>query len=187
MIARGGLLVGLMPMKDRARHSSLANYRERVGGASVRRMQYQRQIHRGRERREACERPLRRIPHACISRAHPVPWQSDFADGANRVALTRDRFEHVERVMFGMFKLLGMKSHGRINDARILSPEFDYPAIGRGPDSRHHHGRYSRIIRPLDCAARVGILVSVEMNVAVDHFIRIAGMRRVRIASGVPR
>jgi hypothetical protein len=25
------------------------------------------------------------------------------------------------------------------------------------------------------------------MNVAVDHFIRIAGMRRVRIVSGVPR
>src|SRR5208282_6799999 len=109
------------------------------------------------------------------------------ADGANRAALTRDCLEHRERVMFVMFEPLGMKSHGRINDARIPAPEFDRPAIRRGPNSRHNHRRYSRIHRPLDCAGRVGILVSVEMNVAVDHYTRIAGMRRVRIVSYVAR
>ncbi len=83
-----------MPMKDRARHSSLANYRERVGGASVRRMQNQRQIDRGGELGEACQRQLGRVPRARISRARAVPWQSDFADGTNRAALTRDRIEH---------------------------------------------------------------------------------------------
>jgi hypothetical protein len=35
-------------------------------------------------------------------------------------------------------------------------------------------------MRALDCAGRVGILVSVEMNVAIDHYFRKAGMRRVR-------
>jgi len=86
-----------------------------------------------------------------------------------------------------MLKLLGMESHGRINDARIAPPEFDCPAIGRGPNPRHDHRRYAGIQRPLDCARRVGILVSVEMNVAVDHFIRIAGMRRARIVARVAR
>ena len=43
------------------------------------------------------------------------------------------------------------------------------------------------VARTLDCAERVGILVSVEMNVAVDHFILKAGMRRVRIFARVTR
>ena len=39
----------------------------------------------------------------------------------------------------------------------------------------------------LDCAGRVGILVNVKMNVGVDHFFRIAGMRRARIVARVTR
>ena len=45
----------------------------------------------------------------------------------------------------------------------------------------------SRVARKLDCAGRVGILVSVEMNVGIDHFFRIAGMRRARIVALVTR
>jgi len=47
--------------------------------------------------------------------------------------------------------------------------------------------RARAIARALDCAGAVGILVSVEMNVAVEHFFRVAGMRRARIAAVVLR
>ncbi|MGB0059105.1 hypothetical protein, partial [Candidatus Binatus sp.] len=43
------------------------------------------------------------------------------------------------------------------------------------------------IVRALDCGGGVGILVSVEMNVAVDRLFRVAGMRRARIAAVVLR
>jgi len=56
------------------------------------------------------------------------------------------------------------------------------PAAGAGRAAPHLTS-----VRALDCAGRVGILVSVEMNVAVDHLFRIAGMRRVRIGARRPR
>ena len=45
-----------------------------------------------------------------VARALAVPWQSDFADRANRVALTRNHLEHFASVIFTMFKALRMKS-----------------------------------------------------------------------------
>jgi len=63
-----------------------------------------------RRAREACEHRLRRVEYGGVARALAVPWQPDFADGANRVALARDHLEHVARVIFTMFKSLGMKS-----------------------------------------------------------------------------
>jgi len=53
-------------MKDRARHVRLANYRERLGGACVRRMNYQRQIERDCNAREAGEHHLRGVEHGRV-------------------------------------------------------------------------------------------------------------------------
>ena len=74
-----------------------------------------------------------------------------------------------------------------MDDTRIRPGEFEHFAIGRGADPGHDYRRGARVARPLDCARRVGILVSVEMNVAVDHYFRIAGVREGRMAGRVAR
>jgi len=93
-------------MKDRARHVRLANYRERLGGACVRRMNYQRQIERDCNAREAGEHHLRGVEHGRVPGALAVPRQSDFADRANRIALPHEHLEHRARVIFAMFKIV---------------------------------------------------------------------------------
>ena len=65
--------------------------------------------------------------------------------------------------------------------------EFDYTAIGCGADSGHDNRRDAGGAGALDCGGRVGILVSVKVNVAVDHYLRIAGVRAGRIAGRVAR
>lgn len=69
----------------------------------------------------------------------------------------------------------------------MLARELEHLAIRRRPDSRYDNGGNGCIERALDRAGRVGILVSVEMNVAVDHSIRIAGVREGRMEAGVTR
>jgi hypothetical protein len=70
---------------------------------------------------------------------------------------------------------------------RNFRPSSITARFDAGPTPGTTHRRYSRIARMLDCAGRVGILVNVKMNVGVDHFFRIAGMRRARIVARVTR
>jgi hypothetical protein len=74
-----------------------------------------------------------------------------------------------------------------MDDAGMPAREFEHFAIRRRPDSGRDYRGNARVEGPLDHAGRVGILVSVEVNVAVDHSIRIAGVRERRIEAGVER
>jgi hypothetical protein len=99
-----------MPVKNRARHSGLADNRERLAGAFMWRMYYQRQVSLDRCARESCEHQLRRVEHRGVPCPIAVPWQADFANRTNRRAFAGDQFERLARVIFAMFKSFGMKS-----------------------------------------------------------------------------
>ena len=74
-----------------------------------------------------------------------------------------------------------------MDDTGMPARELEHFAIRRGADSGRDYRGNARVERTLDRAGRVGILVSVEVNVAVDHSIRIAGVREGRIEADVAR
>jgi hypothetical protein len=135
----------------------------------MRRVEDQREIQFGGESSEAGETGFRLRVDGGVFRALSVPGQADFSDCADRVALARDHFEHGVGFDVGLFEALGMKSEGWMHDAGILAREVDDFAIRLGTDAGHDYRRHIRVKRALDTGRRVGILVSVEMNVRVDH------------------
>src|SRR5258708_40220744 len=81
-----------------------------------------------------------------------------------------------------------MKADRGINDAGKFAREIDHLAIGFGSDAGDEHRGDACVQRALDCARGVGILVSVEMKVSVDHTIPQSynSRRSVRMALAVP-
>src|SRR5260370_23531866 len=150
-------------------------------------------MHLHRDSRESCEAGLRGRLDVGVGCVLAVPWQADFSDCTNRAALARDHVENRVGVEISQFKSLRMKSDRWINDAGKSVREIDYFAIRRRPYARHDHRRDAGVQRTLDWARRVGILVSVEMNVTLyQMFLHITSQsynsrRIVRMAFGVTR
>src|SRR5579862_4369662 len=62
-----------------------------------------------------------------------------------------------------------MKSNRCMDEPRMLRGQLQHATIRGWRDSRYDDRLHPRGTRPLDQAAAVSILVSVEMDVAVDH------------------
>src|SRR5258708_9851080 len=81
------LLVGFVPMKNRAPNFRVANYCERLGGAPMGCVEDQREIHFCRDSSKTREPRFRARIDIGVVRAFAVPWQADFSDCTDRIAL----------------------------------------------------------------------------------------------------
>src|SRR5882757_367039 len=71
------LLVGFVPVKNRAANFRGADYFERLDGASMRRVENQREIQFSRDTSELREPHVRLCIDIGVCCAHAVPWQPD--------------------------------------------------------------------------------------------------------------
>jgi hypothetical protein len=111
-----------------------------------------------------------------------IPGHPDFADSTPQIRLGPNQLEGFFDVTGGQFESLGMEAAGWVDDSSEAACQVEDALVGYASGPGCDDGGNARFKSALDCAGGVGILVSVKMNVAIDHLILLGPTLIVRLA-----
>src|SRR5579864_3667865 len=156
-------------MENRAPDSGVINDLECSASRFMRRVQDHWKVEFYRNLRKPFENRGALPSHRIETGAFAVVGQTGLADGADALPALANHCDGFLEVGVGKIERLWMKPQRCEHESRMVLRQCEHFAIRCRAHARYDHRLDTRRTGPLDYFVRVVILVSVKMDMAIDH------------------